>query len=237
MGPTPDRLLTDMTQLLPGCVLDNAPGPKYVRTLRFAELHLKPPLPRRSTLRRWRHEAPDDLIFALRAPANAVVSRRGPLRFDDELKRGFEWTMEAAEAVRAEAVVFVTPVSLTPGRRDRDRLAAFRERFPKTENRTWVWAPSGLWNAESAYPLARKLGLVCAVDPLDGGLPGGDVAYARITGLGIRARLSEPALRDVLETLIRAAYDKAFVSIDSDRSFQQASLLQKLARERSESPP
>ena len=216
--------------LLAGSVLDRIPGPKYVAKLRFAELALRAPLPRGATLRRMRGELPEDFVIALRAPKSAVVSARGPLRFDAELERGFEWLLAARDAFAAKVTLLPTPADLTPGQRDRDLLAALATRLPREPERHWVWEPSGPWQPEEAAALAASLDLVLAFDPLLSPRPPGRVAYARLRALGARKSFSDTALEQVSEQLAAEPDAQSFVAIDAERSFVPAQRLQAIAQ-------
>jgi uncharacterized protein YecE (DUF72 family) len=216
--------------LLAGSVLDRVPGPKYVAKLRFAELALRAPLPRAPTLRRMRGELPEDFVLALRAPKSAVVSARGPLRFDAELERGFEWLLAARDALAAKVTLLPTPADLTPGKRDRDLLAALAARLPREAEHHWVWEPSGPWQPEEAAALATSLDLVLAFDPLLAPRPPGRVAYARLRALGARKSFSDTVLEQVSEQLAVEPDAASFVAIDADRSFVPAQRLQAIAQ-------
>jgi hypothetical protein len=213
--------------LLIGSVVQRMPGPKYTAELDFAELQLREPLPRVSTLRRQRHEAPEGLALALRAPARALTSARGPLRFDAELERGLAWLLEASDALAACAVLLPTPVELTPGQRSRDLLAQFAARLPRTDGRRWVWAPRGPWEPLDRYRFADSLGLACAFDPMLEPVPKIGASYARLQALGTRRNFPEGALQDVLELLDPSR--ESWVSIESPRAFREAAMMQRLA--------
>lgn len=216
--------------LLAGSVLDRVPGPKYLAKLRFAELSLRAPLPRAATLRKMRGELPEGFVLALRAPKSAVVSARGPLRFDAELERGFAWLLEARDALAAKVTLLPTPADLTPGKRDRDLLAALAARLPRQADRYWAWEPSGPWQPEEAAELASSLDLVLAFDPLLSPRPPGRVAYARLRALGARKSFSDTALEQVHEQLALEPGAESFVAIDAERSFVPAQRLQAIAQ-------
>jgi uncharacterized protein YecE (DUF72 family) len=222
-----------VTEILAGCALSKPPGPRYVRALVFAEIELRPPLPRLPTLRRWRYRLPAGLELALSAPQCTMVSRLGPFRFDDDLQEGLQWTVQAADALGANAVVLRTPSEFTTSRRDRDRFAAFSERLPRQPDRSWIWAPAGLWDADKAYPLAEKLGLVCAFDPLTAPVPAGEVLYARLVGLGTQRRYSEVTLNRIVEAVMLPDVRRAYVAFDSAGSFRDAVSLKRAASEAS----
>jgi hypothetical protein len=215
--------------LLAGSVLDRLPGAKYLAKLRFVEFAPRDPLPRVPTLRRMRGELRAPCTISLRAPKSALVSARGPLRFDAELERGFEWLLQARDALAAKLVVLPTPPDLTPGKRDRDLFAALCARLPREAGRHWVWDPSGPWEPEAAAAFARELGLVLAFDPLIAPRPIGDVTYARLRALGARKSFSEAALEDVVAQVGGEGDAETFVAFDAERSFEPAVRLQKIA--------
>lgn len=213
--------------LLAGASLDHLPGPKYLAALRFAEVSLRAPLPRASTLRQKRGQLPPDVVLSLRAPKSAIVGSRGPLRFDSELEAGLAWLLAAREALQARLVVLPTPADLTPGGRSRDLLAAYVDKLPREPERPFVWAPHGPWEREQAERVASELGLVLAFDPLEEDCPQGPIAYARLIALGARRSFSPALLEDALSALPQGL--PSYVVIESERSFPQASMLQKLA--------
>jgi hypothetical protein len=215
--------------LLAGSALDRLPGPKYAAQLRFAELLPRPPLPRTATLRRMRHELPEGLTLALRAPQSTLSSARGALRFDAELERSFEWLLQARDALNAKLVVLPTAADLTPGPRDRELLSTLAARLPREPDRYWVWAPSGPWEVEDAARLASSLDLVLAFDPLLQPRPPGPVVYARLLALGARRSFSDGLLEEVTALLEAEPEAESFVTIDAPRSFEYAVRLQKIA--------
>lgn len=213
--------------LLAGASLDHLPGPKYLAALRFAEVSLRSPLPRASTLRQKRGQAPEKLVLALRAPKSALVGARGPLRFDAELEAGLTWLLAARDALSAKLVVLATPADLTPGARSRELLTAYVAKLPRDPARPFVWAPHGAWERDQAERIATDLGLVLAFDPLEEDCPAGPIAYARLVALGARRSFSPALLEDALAAL--PAHLESYAVIESERSFPQASILQKIA--------
>jgi hypothetical protein len=216
--------------LVAGSAVDRVPGPKYCAKLGFAEFGPRPPLPRAPTLRRARHEQlPTDFVVALRVPRSTLVSARGPLRFDDELERAWEWLLKTRDALAAKFVVLPTPPDVTPGQRDRDLLAALSARLPKEAGRYWVWEPSGPWEPDEAERVATGLGFLLAFDPLLDPVPQGPIAYARLRALGARKSFSDAVLEDVSVRLGAAMTTEAFAVIDAPRAFEYAVRLHQLA--------
>lgn len=214
-----------------GATLERPPGPKYRTALHFAELSLPAPLPRATTLGRWRTDLGDDVKVALVAPRPTMVSPQGPLHLDDDLGEAVAWLLDSADALAADALVFPTGPEITTGQRDRDRLARYFEQLPREPGRLLVWAPGGLWEPELAIPQAEALGVVYGFDPLESPAPPGPVAYGRLRAAGGRQRFGEGILVDVLDRLVDASVDEAYVAIESPRSFREASNLQRMADE------
>jgi uncharacterized protein YecE (DUF72 family) len=218
-----------LPMLLSGALLDRLPSARYAAQLPFAELALRAPLPRAPTLRRQRADQPAALTLALRAPKSALVSARGPLRFDDELESRFRWVLDAADALAARVVVLPTPADLTPGGRDRELLQALVARLPRPEGRRYVWEPSGAWEREDAEALARSLELVLACDPLHKPAPPGEVVYARLRALGGRRSFSAGLIEDLLARLTEHEADEIYVVFDAPRAAKHAADLLALA--------
>lgn len=213
-----------------GTVVDRLPGPKYAAKLNFAEFGPRLPLPRIPTLRRMRHELPEGFRLALRAPRSCVVSARGPLRFDAELERSFQWLLQARDALAAALVVLPTPAEFTPGPRDRELLEALCAELPRDAGRHWVWEPHGPWEQEDAARVARQLDLVLAFDPLIAPVPVGPVTYARLRALGERKSFSDATLEDVSARLSDSATGESFVVIeDAARGFDYAVRMRQLS--------
>jgi uncharacterized protein YecE (DUF72 family) len=220
-----------MTLIYAGAVIDRAPGPKYVESLPFAEIAPAEPLPRPSTLAKWRGAMPEGFVTSFVVPAAARRSARGAFRFDDAMKTAFEWARESAEVLSARFVVVPTGRELTTGQRDRDLLATWMEAFGAPDGREIVWHPSGLWDPEIAIPFAEKLGVILAFDPLETEAPDGPLVYARLRAIGLRSRFSETLLLEALDTVLSSGADEAFIAVESPRSFREASRLVALARD------
>lgn len=218
--------------LFAGSILDRAPGRTYTGVLRFAELSLRAPLPRPGTLTSWRAGLPEGFKLALRAPKAAVTAAAGPLRMDAGLEAALQWTLDAAQALDACAVVIATPADLMPGARSRELLKAYVDRLPRVAGRHYVWAPSGAWEPEEAEPVCDALGLLKAFDPLESRRPGGEVVYATLRAIGHRSTYSQAALEDALEAIEDEPASEAYISVEAERAFDIAKRLQRLAAER-----
>ncbi len=215
--------------LLVGALLERPPGPKYVAALRYAELAPLAPLPKPTTLARWRRELPPDLHLGLRAPETCWRSPDGPLRPSDELERGLSWLSEASDALEASVVVIATSAAVTTGARDRERLREYFARVPKAEERIIVWRPTGLWEPELRQTMADSLSVVGGFDVIDDPVPRARVLYASLRAEGLRRSFSHAQLLEVLHKLEGSCASRVFVCIESARSFQEAQLLRSLS--------
>ena len=219
-------------QLLAGALLERPPGPKYSSELRFAELAPRAPLPKPSTLAKWRRALPDGFELALRAPDTCWQSPRGPLRPSAELDSGVRWLTEAADALQASMIVVGTNAAVTTGARDRERLREYFARIPTREGRAVVWKPAGLWEPEAAQAMARTMSVLGGIDAVDDPAPKADMVYASLQAQGMRRSFSHAQLLDVLDKLQRSGASRAYVTIDSGQSFREACLLQALSEGR-----
>lgn len=215
--------------LLAGALLERPPGPKYVSALRYAELAPIAPLPKPTTLARWRRELPPSFQLGLRAPETCWRSPDGPLRPNGELERGLRWLSEAADALEASLIVIATGPTVTTGARDRERLRDYFARIPRVEGRTVVWWPTGLWEPESLQSMANSLSVVGGFDAIDDPVPNADVLYASLRAEGLRRSFSHAQLLEVVDKLEHSGAVRAFVSIESGQAFREAKLLQSLS--------
>lgn len=210
-----------------GATLDRYPGPKYQKSLHFAELSFRGPRPRPATLARSRREGRDTMRVAVVAPRDTLLDAQGTMRIEN-LAEGIEWLKRAADALEAVAIVLPTGRELTPGQRDRDRLRAYVDALGRPSGRAIVWSPAGLWERESAESFANKLGLVLAFDPLEDDAPAGAVGYARLRAIGARSRISTGMLASAAAKMLEARYASSYLAIDSATSFRDAKNLQAL---------
>jgi uncharacterized protein YecE (DUF72 family) len=87
-----------------------------------------------------------------------------------------------ARALGAEAVVFRTPASFTPGTEHEMRL----ENFVAHADRPGLilaWDPAG-WDPGQVRSTCERLGMVAVVDPFASGVPDDEIVYLRITARG-----------------------------------------------------
>jgi uncharacterized protein YecE (DUF72 family) len=193
--------------------------------------------PRATTAARWRAEAPTDFVFTLKAwqllthEATSPTYRRltEPLS-DGQLARagGFRWnpvtrmawrhTLELAETLRAEAIVFQTPRSFLPVRDNLRRIYRFFETVDRQERRM-VFEPRGdAWTDQVVRRLLTDLDLVHGVDPFLRRPVGRGMRYFRLHGrpaYHYRYRYTDPELLALHGMLSRAWPNRVLFNNDS----------------------
>ena len=217
---------SSMKTIYVGANVERPPRLKYTQELSFVELTFPSTWPKHSTLAKWRTSIGDKLTCAIVAPRKVLIGSQGPLRWDDELEKRFEWYEKALNVTESHAVIETGP-ELSTSPKDRDRLSQLFERLIH-EKRKLIWSPAGIWSFELAEPFAAKHGVIPALDPLEDEFLGGSTLYARIKTLGGRQRLSEGLLYEIAEVLTQANCQDIFVTIQSPRSFREAVQLRRL---------
>lgn len=140
----------------------------FARRFDVLELDIldREPKPKDATLKKWRKEAGPTLSISIVAPKAVAAVRPGPA-MDEALER----LLEAQRLLQARFIVVQTPTDVTPSELNRERLgkviARIREGLGEAAALVRLaWAPSGLWEAEDAARLAKKLDVDLAMDPL-----------------------------------------------------------------------
>jgi uncharacterized protein YecE (DUF72 family) len=212
-------------QLLSGALLERPPGPKYTAELGFAEFAPQNPLPKPSTLTKWRKALPEGFEVALRAPEAAWNSLEGPLRAGAALDAGLQWLGGAVAALEPSLLVIPTGATITTGARDRQRLRDYFSRLPRPDGLTIVWRPTGLWEPDAVQSMAKTLSAVGGFDAVDDPVPDAPLVYGALLAEGLRRSFSHAQLLDVADKLQRSGAERAYVTVDSPQSFREARLL------------
>ncbi len=121
-----------------------------------------------------------------------------------------------------------TPSEVTPGAVWRDRLARVIEGL-RREVTHLVWQPAGLWEIDDAAVLAKKLGVVLAVDAARDPVPVGPVSYCRLRALGETRSFGAAALTRVVRAI--GPRREAFVILETDSALAECKLLRAIAQE------
>jgi uncharacterized protein YecE (DUF72 family) len=179
-------------------------------------------VPSMPTLRKWRKAVPPHFAFTVVATPALASLRPG-----EALEQGRIQAKVFVDVLQARCVLLPTPADVTPSAVWRDRLARVTEGFLRDVTHL-VWEPRGVWEIEDAAVLARKLGVVLAVDAARDPVPLGPVAYARLRALGETRSFGPSALERVVQAV--GARRDAFVVLETDGALAECKLLRKIAQ-------
>jgi uncharacterized protein YecE (DUF72 family) len=140
--------------------------------------------PSETTLERWRSDAPPDFEFTMKAWQ--VITHLGTSRTYRRLKSPFTeqqrseaggfrvtptvldaWsvTRQAAEILRATAILFQCPPSFKPTEENTANMKRFFEKIDRPNGIRFLWEPRGKWPDDTVISLCSELALVHTVDP------------------------------------------------------------------------
>jgi uncharacterized protein YecE (DUF72 family) len=224
--------------------------PQYFQRLDLLEtdvVFFEPP--RDLALRRWHHDAPPGSAFTMVAwqlithdadtsgyerlsQALSPEKRReaGSFRVNDTTRDAWARTVASAHTLNAEVVLLQTPPAFAPSQANHDAMRRFFAEVVGPEHGlTIAWEPRGVWSPQGAGKLARELGVVLAVDPLQLEVepPEGDAAYFRLYGLGLqRGRIDEQAMDAIADLL--EGYERSWVVFNNVEKYPDAQRFRKL---------
>ncbi len=158
------------------------------------------PLPQGRKLRAWRKRVPPAFTFTVKLP-DAVAT------FGADYEAALTTALDAAKNLEAAAIVLCTPPSIRPTRKNRDRVAALRERLP-ADGVVVAWEARGMWEPEDFIETAYDAGLLPVFDAAQDPLPPGPIAYTRLRAMGITMAIGQDRVSQVAEQLAdrREAY-------------------------------
>lgn len=214
---------------------------QYYDSLNAVELLLSqevPPKP--SNAQRWAEEAPEGFRFAMVAPRilstapdtlppglDGEPGDYGGLKLTEANLALYDRTLEAASAVGASAMLFVTTPQLGPSHRGREALRRFFSTIERGDLR-FVWEPHGPWEGEAVAELCDELGLIRCVDPLRDEIPPAEVAYCRLGPFAVMGRhMADDELDDIVEAL--EPFDEAYCFFDTEHAFSDARRLAEMS--------
>lgn len=201
-----------MARLLVGLPAFKGDLAKYAARYDFVEVRASeatPLFPRAPTLRRWRKAVPPSFSFTVVLPR--VVSALVPSAALDEALAA---SLEAAAVLQARCVLLQTPPDVRPTTLNKKRLAALFERIP-AEGVVRCWEPSGIWEREEIFAVARAVGALPVLDAAREALGPGPIAYTRLRALGKSATLGQATIERVMERLRKRR--EAYVVIEGAR--------------------
>ncbi len=204
-------------------------------------------LPRISTGRRWREEAPFDFEFTMKAwqvithePSSPTYRR---LRMDIPEKKKEEYgffrntaevdnawfkTAEFARAVNAKKILFQSPKSFRPSERHMKDLKEFFKKIERSSF-TFIWEPRGQWGRKEVEEVSKRSDIIPCLDPYDDPLPERDLVYVRLHGrTGYRYNYSEDDLKQLLRRM--QAYREVYVMFNNMTMYEDARRLKILLR-------
>lgn len=136
------------------------------------------------TLERWRNDAPADFEFTMKAwqvithlgtsrtyrrlksPFSDVQkSEAGAFRLTPTVRAAWEKTREAAQILRATAILFQCPPSFKPTDQNIANMRDFFTEIERPAGVRFLWEPRGKWPDEVVIDLCTNFSLVHAVDP------------------------------------------------------------------------
>jgi len=162
------------------------------------------PLPQRRKLRAWRKRVPPAFTFNVKLPE--AVATFGP-----DYEAALTTALEAATHLEAAAIVLCTPATIRPTRKNRDRVAALRERLP-ADGVVVAWEARGMWEPEDFIETAYDAGFLPVFDAAQDPLPPGPVAYTRVRAMGLSMAIGQDRVSQVAEQL--ADRREAFVVVE-----------------------
>jgi uncharacterized protein YecE (DUF72 family) len=175
-----------------------------------------------TALRRWRKQVPPHFDFAVVA-SNELAK----LKPEDVVGKEIEDLRQAATALEARVIVISTPPEVTPAAVWRDRLKRVIDKLPRDATQV-VWEPHGLWELDDAAALARKWGVILAVDAARDPVPDGPFAYVRLRALGETRSFGPSALERVVESI--GSRRDAYVVLETTSALAECKTLRRIAQ-------
>lgn len=150
------------------------------------------------TVKKWKSEAPKDFEFTLKAfqvithEISSSTYKRLKEKFGNPKNYGFfkntkevfeawEMTKKVAKALNAKIIVFQSPASFKPEKKNIENFKNFFQKIKK-EKFIFVWEPRGEWEESLIESLCKELNLVHCVDPFKQKPAFGKINYFRLHG-------------------------------------------------------
>ncbi len=206
--------------------------------------------PRDLALRRWHQDAPPGAGFTMLAwqflthdpdtqgyerlahpVAPELKQQIGSFRTTPATKDAWQRTLAAAHTLTSEVILFQSPPAFAPSQANQDAMRRFFGEIvgERPVDLALAWEPRGVWEPGQASKLAKELGLIYAVDPLQLEIepPEGDEAYFRLYGLGLhRNKIGEDAMDLVADML--DLYERSWVVFNNVEKYPDAQRFKKL---------
>ncbi|NWF94398.1 MAG: DUF72 domain-containing protein [Syntrophaceae bacterium] len=218
----------------------------YYQTFRVVEVQQTfYKLPRISTARAWREEAPPDFEFTMKAwqlithePSSPTYRRLGTeipekkrkdygfFKGTEEVEAAWARTAEFATALSAKKILFQSPASFYPSEEHIRNLKQFFKRIGNLPF-TYIWEPRGQWERPEVEKICTSLGIIPCLDPFGGTSVRGDLLYARLHGrTGYRYRYSEEEMKELIRT--GEKYPNAYLMFNHVHMYEDGRRLKEL---------
>jgi uncharacterized protein YecE (DUF72 family) len=199
-----------------GCCGWALPQAEYFRnfsTIEVQQTFYQPP--RLETLVKWRQSAPPEFEFTLKAwqlithestsptyrRLKISISERKKMRYGafrptEEVHASWRTTLDCAQALRAQIVVFQCPASFMPTDQHIENMRGFFTRArSEAKDLLFAWEPRGEWTDSVVQTICKEFRLIHAVDPFLRQPVTGGVRYFRLHGIsGYRYSYSDADL-------------------------------------------
>jgi uncharacterized protein YecE (DUF72 family) len=206
-------------------------------------------LPQVKTAERWRREAGEDFMFALKAwqavthPSASPTwnnhrdaepeGEKGYFKDTDAVRDGWAATMDRADALDADVVVLQTPPSFGASEEYEQNLRTFFDDADR-RGKTIAWEPRGDWSdhPERVAEVCDDLDLVHVVDPLHREpLDDQDTAYCRMHGEtgdihDYDYRYTDDELDDLASAIQGLEAAESYVMFNNTHMFEDAERLE-----------
>lgn len=193
--------------------------------------------PRTATAQRWRDSAPHGFVFTLKAwqlltheatsptyrrlkepLTDSQLAKAGSFKWNPVTRKAWHRTLEIAQALQAESIVFQTPRSFLPTPGNLHRMQRFFESIDR-QGRHMIFEPRGdAWTDDIVEEVVSQLSLVHAVDPFLRQSVGLGMRYFRLHGrpdYHYHYRYSDCDLTDLLALLSRHWPNRILFNNDS----------------------
>lgn len=176
--------------------------------------------PQLKTLERWRSEVPETFEYTVKAwqlithPASSPTYRRLSARIDRTglleagsfspsaiVQEAWLVTRRAAEALKAEKILFQCPASFKPTVANLKNMRRFFGEIDR-DGLVLLWEPRGEWTSQLISELCSELDLVHVVDPFKHEPVTTGLTYYRLHGIGgYRYQYSDEELQELKQRL------------------------------------
>ncbi|MFP3980373.1 MAG: DUF72 domain-containing protein [Desulfobacterales bacterium] len=201
--------------------------------------------PKTATLARWRHNAPENFEFTVKAwqlithRAASPTYRRiktplseqektqaGDFQLNALTRQAWEKTLACARALHADKILFQCPASFQPTDENMERVARFF-RAVDTGGYLLLFEPRGKWQDTDIDQVCRISGLYHAVDPFKRNPVTSGIRYYRLHGIsGYYHRYTAEELKQLRSML--SSQNPNYCFFNNVSMFEDAAAFQQL---------